>query len=472
MTAQLRALTRTPPRAAIYLRQSTYREESISLELQETACRDYCDRMGYDVVAVKDDPGISGRTWKRRGVQETMSLIEGGDADVIVLWKWSRLSRNRKDWALAIDKVDIAGGRIEAATEPIDVATASGRFARGVMTEYAAFQSEQIGETWEAVRQRRLNRGLPASGRLPFGWRWIKGEGIESDPERAPYVAEMYRRYLSGDGSATIARWLNQEGVPAPNGGTWARTRPLTVMDSPIHAGLIPYRGSTYPGAHAPIIDSETWNAYQAERASRATSSVKPREYDHLLSLLMHCACGGRMHGKGAYTGGKWYGGYICGATLNGHPQRAYVSALNVDPAVSQWLMQYDPEVDATADQTVARARLDTVHRAINKLEDELARGARQVMEQILPEQAYLRNRKVYEAEIATLTAEARLLSGASKSIPSRDELQTLRDAWDFMVISERNKALRDVIDRIDMLADGRTARITTPWGDSSVVTW
>lgn len=102
----VRPVTDVAPRAVIYLRQSTHRDESISLELQETACRDYCDRMGYDIVAVRADPGISGRTWlKRPDVQRVMAAIEGGEADVIVLWKWSRLSRSRKDWALAASEV-------------------------------------------------------------------------------------------------------------------------------------------------------------------------------------------------------------------------------------------------------------------------------------------------------------------------------------------------------------------------------
>lgn len=43
-------------RAVLYLRQSTYREESISLELQESAAREHARRMGYHVVAVESDP--------------------------------------------------------------------------------------------------------------------------------------------------------------------------------------------------------------------------------------------------------------------------------------------------------------------------------------------------------------------------------------------------------------------------------
>ncbi len=187
--SHLRPVPDAPPRAVLYLRQSTTRDDSISIEMQESAGREYCARMGYTVIDVKSDPGFSGRKWDNRpAVQQVMAMVDAGDADVIVLWKWSRLSRSRLHWALASDRVAAAGGRIESATEPIDTSTASGRFARGVMTEYAAFQSEQIGETWEEVRQRRLRLGLPASGRLPGG-----GNGSETG--RFALSRSAFRRF-------------------------------------------------------------------------------------------------------------------------------------------------------------------------------------------------------------------------------------------------------------------------------------
>lgn len=467
----LRAVTETAPRAIIYLRQSIHREESISLELQEIACRDYCDRAGYTVVGVEADPGISGRTWNRPAVQRTMAAIENGTADVVILWKWSRLSRSRKDWALAIDRADIAGGKIESATEPIDTATASGRFARGVMTEYAAFQSEQIGEQWEEVRQRRLKLGLPASGRLPFGWRWVEGGGIEADPEQAPVVVDMYTRYLAGDGSALIAKWLNDRGIPAPNGGAWRRARPLTVMDSPVHAGFIPYRGNTYNGQHEPIIDAETWAAYQSERQRRRETGAKPREYAHLLSNLMICGCGARMHGKGSVTGGKLYRGYMCGDLHQAHEGRAYVSALTVEPLVVDWLMAFDPEVDTTRDVTSQRARLDAVTREQNALEVELVTLTRQHTRGVIPEAAYVRASAEIEAELHRLRQEERQLAAMSRAVPGREQLATLRRTWLEATMPEQNRALRQVVASLRILNEAASRfEITTTWGSSSVL--
>lgn len=465
----LRAVTETAPRAIIYLRQSVHREESISLELQEIACRDYCDRHGYTVVGVEADPGISGRTWNRPAVQRTMAAIEDGSADVVILWKWSRLSRSRKDWALAIDRADIAGGKIESATEPIDTATASGRFARGVMTEYAAFQSEQIGEQWEEVRQRRLKLGLPVSGRLPFGWEWHEG-GIRPHEEHARLVVEMYRRYLSGDGSAMIAQWLNAQGVPAPNGGAWRRARPLTVMDSPIHAGLIPYRNATYPGQHEPIIDADTWRDYQRVRDERRETGAKPRAHAHLLSNLMICGCGNRMHGKGSVTGGKLYRGYLCSEQLGNHDGRAYVSALTVEPLVIDWLMTFDPEVDTTVDASSQRARLDAVMREQNALEGELVTLTRQHTRGIIPETAYVRASSDIETELARLRGEEQKLAGLARAAPAGRQVAALRVTWREATMTEKNRALRQVVASIRVLDDASQFQLVTTWGSSSIL--
>ena len=471
----LRLVQESPSRAIVYLRQSTHREDSISLELQEIACRDYCDRMGYTVTAVEADPGISGRTWNRPAVKRVMDAIEGGDADVIVLWRWSRLSRSRKDWALAADRVDIAGGRIESATEPIDTATASGRFARGVMTEYAAFQSEQIGEQWEEVRQRRIGLGLPASGRLPYGWRWIKGEGIERHPDEAPVVVEMYRRYLAGDGAAALAQWLNATGVPGPGGREWVRARPFTVMDSPIHAGLIPYRGNTYPGAHEPIIDMPTWETYLDERRGRQDRFARPREYEHLLSSLVWCSCGSRMHAKGSITGGKWYGGYICAASRTlAHEQRAYISALTLDPKVVEWFLKLEKKLtDASSGVSAASViQREQINRELARIQDELAGMFREVGRDEGLRATFERARSLAEEDTLRLQTELRKIDRIEHVVLDPESIAAVRNNWATSSVAAKNAALRQYIARVDIRPDGRSARLMTHWRESSTLTF
>lgn len=456
----------------LYLRQSRYREESVSFELQEASARDYCARMGYDVIDVLRDRS-TGKVWKNRpDVQRAIHMVESGDAEVIVLWKWSRLSRNRMHWAIAADTVAVAGGRIESSTEPIDTTTASGRFARGVMTEYAAFQSEQIGEVWEEVRQRRLRLGLPASGRLPWGWEWTGDGGIRSVPEQADVVREMFRRYLAGDGSAAISRWLNAEGIPAPNGGIWNRVRPFTVMDSPIHAGLIPYRDVEYPGAHDGIIDAATWSAYKSTRATRREGHEKPRTGSrYLLSGLARCGCGLRMTGKGAVTGGIWYSGYLCTSMDPEHGPR-YVSSLRIDPLVHRWVTELD--IDRFVPGAPKIANTGAVERLTaewNAQQSRLDKLTRYLLDGTVPEASYRATREEVEREQQRVQRDLDAARARLARTPDIDvaNVASLANDWHDLADDLRHRMLTALLEEVT-IRPGESVTFRSRWGEQTTL--
>lgn len=313
MTRRLAAVpTSRPdaPRAVLYLRQSISREDSISLELQETAGREYAERSGYRIVGVEADPGISGRTWDRPAVQRVMGMVEASDVDVVIVWKWSRLSRSRRDWAIAIDRIESMGGRLESATEPVDATTATGRFTRGMLAEMAAFESDRIGEVWREVHQRRLRNGVPASGGARWGY-LLEDGAYRPDPQTSPLLAEAYRRAADGHGMREIVAWLNDQGARTLAGGLFTRDRVTRILDSGFAAGKLVRRTrragaslrgipqlSWVDGRQEPIISEGTWQAYLAIRTARARPVGRSTTY--LLSGMLTCGdCGAQMHSQG-----------------------------------------------------------------------------------------------------------------------------------------------------------------------------
>lgn len=170
MTARRLAAVPDPavtPRAVGYVRVSMERDDMTSPELQETAIRDHCSRRGYQLVEVLVDVGMTGQLWRRRKIEQAVQQVEAGQVDVIVVWKVSRVSRNRRDWAIAVDRVEGAGGRVESATEQLDGTTSTGRLTRGMLAELAAFESEVKGDQWRETHARRLRQGLPHHGLPP-----------------------------------------------------------------------------------------------------------------------------------------------------------------------------------------------------------------------------------------------------------------------------------------------------------------
>lgn len=470
--ARLSAVPDVPPRAVLYLRQSTYREESISLELQETAARDHCARMGYQVVEVLADPGISGRTWKRPAVQRAMAMLEEHAVDVVVLWRWSRLSRNRKDWALAADRADVAGGRIESATEPND-GTAAGRFARGVMTEMAAFESERIGEQWRDVQASRVARGLPPGGKLPWGWKWSPAGPAEPDGERADVVAELYRRYLAGAGGRELAAWLNRTEHKPMHRDEWHGATVLQLLDSPVHAGLVTYRGETHPGAHAGVIDGATWDAYRRERVVRREGREVKRRY--LLSGIAVCSCGEQMTGFTITSHARQrqpWSSYRCRSLgkATGHGPWSLATRFVEQPLMA-WLATLADDVDnlmaASASSGLdARLEAQRLAREITALDKQLTALTGHLASGLVPATAYaatrddiLARRGVLAAELddveATLTAPPADPSGLARGLLAE---------WDTLPVESRRAGLRALVRRVDVDVRERTAVVVPVW--------
>ncbi|GLU91301.1 recombinase family protein [Agromyces sp. NBRC 114283] len=465
---------RARARAVLYLRQSVHRDESISIEMQEQAGRDYCERMGYDIVEVHSDPGYSGRRWDNRpAVQEVMFAVEAGRADVVVLWKWSRLARNRLHFALAAERVESAGGRIESATEPLDTTTASGRFARGMMTEYAAFQSEQIGEQWREVREHRRRAGLPPTGGPRFGYR-REGDAYSPDPEIAPILVDLYKRYLSGAGAAQLTRRLNELGIPSARGSRWTYQSTLGMLDTGFAAGLIGRARSARRvwereftrGAHEAIVDGELWDAYVAARAKR--HRVPAREAGkYLLTGMLRCGdCGGRMHGHQYPVGPT----YVCSrSTVTDGHRKVSIVAWRAEKAVEDWALALADEVAAQADARAALhvkltktgTRRSYLRREIEKANDRLATLTVRHLDGVVTAEAYKVAAERIESERNAATRQLQILAENPTSIAALSELPgDLRAQWPRLSNAQRQHVLRPLIAWVEVApASARGAR-------------
>ena len=447
-----------PTLAVLYLRQSVSREDSISLELQEHEGRAYASRKGYEVVAVESDPGISGRTWKRPAVVRVMDMIERKEAAVIILWKWSRLSRSRLDWAVAADRVSMAGGRIESATEPIDVSTSTGRFARGMMTEMAAFESERIGDTWRESHARRIRNGMPANGKPRFGFLYEKGKGFTHDPITAPVLGEMYSRYVSGESIFSLMRWLNDgptrpvSGYGVKGDGLWNPRTVRRVMDSGFAAGYLNSGGELIPGAHEPIITAELWDAFREARNRRSTYKRAERS-EYLLSGLVRCHCGANM--TAGYSGAGKAPRYACRQAIETriHSGR-YVTSKVLEAEVLDWLKRYEQTVNESADarrKPIANGpsalSIDKQLAAVASKMDALAE---RLIDPGIPHATYVRLRDKYEAERKALES-VRLTAVVQERVVPVEVIPGLLANWDDLTIPEKRAILRALIDNIEV---------------------
>ncbi|MFD7994507.1 recombinase family protein [Streptomyces mexicanus] len=363
-----------------YIRVSTWKEEKISPELQETALRAWAKRTGRRLIEpLIMDLDVTGRNFKRK-IMGAIRRVEDGEARGIVVWKYSRFGRSRDGVAVNLKRLEDAGGQLESATEEGDARTATGRLQRGILFEFAAYESDVRGEQWrETHDHRRYKLHLPASGRPRFGYIWhprrvldptapggirLQEERYVAHPDQGPVMADRYRQYIDGDAFYHLVGELNSAGYRTTRGGVWSEQTLIRYMDSGFCAGLLrvhnpecrckpEVRGNCgnvlfIPGAQEELISDELWQMYRERREEvKATPPRARRATYELTGLLRHGLCRGvltpnnatRMR-DGQLVNIKAYG-YRCGRRTTYGPAGctgAYIRREDAEAAVRAWL--------------------------------------------------------------------------------------------------------------------------------------
>lgn len=450
-------------RALALVRVSRERDGMTSPELQRHAIEAFAAQSGYTVVDWVegiDESGSRARSawWPR--LEQSIDRLQAGEFQTIIVWKFSRTSRNRLRWAVALDRVDSLGGAIVSATEPIESRTASGKFARGLLGEVNAYQADLIGETWRDTHARRVREGLPANGKPRFGYEYDRARGFTPDPLTAPVLHETYLRYIAGESIYSLVAWLNA-GPTRPVGGygkkgdgLWSDRTLRRVLDSGFGAGYFSANGQRHKGAHPALITDAEWDAYQEARERRRTYRRGERS-TYLLSGLVWCACGSKMN-AGQY-GHANTPKFRCKAA---HEKRTheggYVSETVLIDAVRAWLTEREAKIRAALEkglaalppQIVADPRAELGRRAARATE-KLIQLADQRIELDLPLDVYTSLRDRYEGERRAAEAELRTIrvrSGAPLRV-----LPVLLERWNDIELPEKRELLRAVIERVEV---------------------
>lgn len=447
-----------PRRMIAYLRQSMEREDSISPEVQERACRDHIDRHGDEVVAVISDIGVTGLKWDRRpGVQRAMKLLADDEADGIVVWRWSRISRKRIHQAVAVDAIEQLGKVLESATEPFDTTTAGGRFGREVMLAAAALESEQKAEQWADAHRRRLEKGLPASGGQRLGYE-LTPEGYVPD-ERAPVVAELYDRYLAGAGLELLADWLLALGVVSPKTGRrWTKRGVGYYLDTGFAAGLLRVRGEWRPGAHPAIIDVVTWRRYRDERERRKVTAPRLLHPTTRLAGIVRCEKCHRsmpLH----YPSGQEVR-YRCVTRGCGW---CSVRVSVAERAAREALGEMARDVDNRRPRPVRKVARDTLSRRILEADQAIAKLTVDLGRDLIPERAYRSAVAELQAEIDAAERERQRTADVDERVAGAPAAALgLLEAWDAGEPADINAVVRELLQ--GRAFRGGTAKFKAAW--------
>jgi len=210
-----------------YIRVSTEDQatKGISLAAQAAKVKAYCELYDFELTAIIEDAGISGKTLNRPGIQEALSLCKKGDVEALIVFKLDRLSRRTADILSLADTVFSKGKvSLHSISEKLDTRTAAGRFTLTILAALAQMEREQIGERTSAALQHKIAQNEYIGGNRPFGYTLLEDGSLEADAdeqEAVQLIAELKRR---GYSFRKIADELNARGIPSATGKRWIHT--------------------------------------------------------------------------------------------------------------------------------------------------------------------------------------------------------------------------------------------------------
>ncbi len=204
-----------------YVRVSTQRQgtEGVSLEAQEAAIRDYCERKGLGEPVVISDTA-SGKDLNRPGIREVIARTEAGEVGHVVVYRLDRLSRKTLDALTLIGEVFDGHTGFHSVKQDLDTSTAQGRFFAGQLVLFAELEREMIAERTREAAGACIAQGKQF-GALPYGYK--KGEDGKTLArcEKEWPVVERIRREREELSYSKIAAGLNADGIPTKRGGKW-----------------------------------------------------------------------------------------------------------------------------------------------------------------------------------------------------------------------------------------------------------
>ena len=380
---------------------------------------------------------------RRPGLSRAISLVESGDAGVVVVAFFDRLVRSLAVQREVVERVEAAGGSILAVdVGEVRADTASRWLSSSMLGMVSEYHRRVTGERTAEAKRRAVARGVAPFPNLPPGYRRGPGGSIEKHPKDARTVAAAFRQRARGATVMEVREYLRERGIDRSFHGVQA------LLGSRVVLGELRFGETVNVNSHPAIVDPGVWQAVQTMRSPRGRRAKSERLLARL-GVLRCGTCGARMVVGTANHNG--YHLYRC-PPVGDCTQRVTVSAELAESVV----------LDAV------RGELENVHGRAS-IDDDISDAERQ-LEQCERE---------LDAAVRAFTgledvdsARERLLDLRQQRDRARERLDELHAAtapartvsvgdWDILSVNGRRDLIRAVVEQATVAPGRGRDRIT-----------
>ena len=236
-------------KAAIYARYSSDLQSESSIDDQIRLCSAFILGRNWQLTEVYADKATSGASHLRLNYQQMLQDIRAGKINYIVAEALDRLSRDQEDVARLFKQTAFLGIKIITVTEGEITELHIG--LKGTMN---ALYLKDLAQKTKRGLEGRIREGHFAGGNA-YGYRTVKEFDSTGDiitgrrevvPEEVAIVHNIFEEFAAGKSPRQIAKELNAENIPGPNGRKWQDTtirghakRGIGVINNELYVGKL-----------------------------------------------------------------------------------------------------------------------------------------------------------------------------------------------------------------------------------------
>lgn len=309
----------TKTRVILYARVSTemQAEEGHSIAAQLNEMRDFAARRQWQIVAEYTDPGFSGSSMNRPGLQNLFQAVQQKTCDVVLVHETSRLSRSIFDTFRIFELLGEAEVGFASVKDPeFDFSTASGRFFLTMIAAINQYYLDLLKQHTAKGKRQRARSGLYNASIAPYGYRHVGDARTPPEivPEEAEAVRLAFELYAGGTMSfQDVTDRLNDRGYRARTGNRYSKDTIDSMLQNTFYIGKVAYGKNRkdqpeelFEGGHQAIISAELFETCRRVRRKRRSTlrANQPQFEVYLLNAMSVCnICGRTLRAQKTHTG-------------------------------------------------------------------------------------------------------------------------------------------------------------------------
>src|SRR5215217_2406806 len=210
-----------PQLAILYARVSTDEQarSGYSLSQQLEALREYAAQEGYEILDEITDPGKSGATLDRPGLDRLRYLVAAGGVTAVLAQDRDRFAREPAYLWVLREELSEHGCMLRALNDRGDDSP-EGMLTDGILDQLAKYERAKVAERTRRGLLQKAREGKVIKGpKANFGFRFNEtDDGLVIFEPEMRIVEKIFSMAAGGKGPKAIQTRLYAEGIPSPTG--------------------------------------------------------------------------------------------------------------------------------------------------------------------------------------------------------------------------------------------------------------